>query len=844
MGRYALSRSRLAAAISSVALAVAGGAVFPLMAAGTATAAPLAPWAAASTITGTDVDTSVLDVVTAADGSAVAVWNQFASTSSNERKLYAAVRPADSDTWGTPTLLATTPTEAGSVKLHASADGTVTALWVEFPDVTSPGSGELDIRLVSSVLAADGSAWSDPAEIVGAGEAWTDGGIDLAEASDGTLTAVWGTRATETSKLEVSAATRGADGSWSEPVQISTAVADGADMAANPSVAVAADGTTVVVYEQTAGESGSLLAVSKAADATEWTAPVAVTGSYQSVSSPQLTAADDGSLTLAFEGHTSESEPETIYTATRAAADGTWSAAETVTTTDDLVDTPEPLIAPDGDVTLVWVDYTTTFGTRTATRDASTGTWSAVKTLSTTYVPEQYDAAIGDDGTVRALWTQSGGGGRLLMESALTDGAWTSPVQLPGSATTFVRGQISVGDDGAATAVWSGTTSASVNTQLYGSRTTWPTLAVGTSTVPATAALKGTTASSTAWAPTWQLSRPTSSWSLTLTDPAGKTVRKLTGTADGLKATASWNGRTTSGGYAANGPLTWALSATQEGTSTAVKLATGTVTVTGGAAVARDFAGSDGTPDGNGDLLTMNSTGTLTYQLGKPATGTYLGKTSGSGWEPTVKAVPFGDLNGDRCNDVLVRMTDGSLRGYKPACGKPLTPSTSYTTLGTGWSAYTVLTSPGDVTGDGRADLIARNSSTGAVYLYKGTSSGTLSARVKLYSDWSGYKKIVGVGDLNGDGIGDLLAQDKSNNLYRYTGTGSGTFKARVKLFSNWGGSYNTVVGVGDLTGDGKADLVSRDSSGNVWRNNGTGTGSFGSRTQIATGWGSYKSLS
>jgi hypothetical protein len=240
----------------------------------------------------------------------------------------------------------------------------------------------------------------------------------------------------------------------------------------------------------------------------------------------------------------------------------------------------------------------------------------------------------------------------------------------------------------------------------------------------------------------------------------------------------------------------------------------------------------------------MNSTGSLTYQLGRRATGTFLGKTSGSGWDPTVKAVPFGDLNGDRCNDVLVRMTDGSLRGYKPGCGKPVTPSASYTTLGTGWSAYNVLTSPGDVTGDGRADLIARNSSTGTVYLYKGTSSGTLSARVKLYTDWSGYKKIVGVGDLTGDGIGDLLAQDKSNNLYRYTGTGSGTFKARVKLFANWGGSYNTVVGVGDLTGDGKADLVSRDTSGNVWRNNGTGTGSFGSRTQIATGWSGYKSLS
>ncbi|MFE2963832.1 FG-GAP repeat domain-containing protein [Streptomyces sp. NPDC059340] len=74
-------------------------------------------------------------------------------------------------------------------------------------------------------------------------------------------------------------------------------------------------------------------------------------------------------------------------------------------------------------------------------------------------------------------------------------------------------------------------------------------------------------------------------------------------------------------------------------------------------------------------------------------------------------------------------------------------------------------------------------------------------------------------------------------------GTGKGTFKARVKLFGNWGGSYNAIVGVGDITGDGKADIVSRDTSGAVWRNNGNGKGSFGGRTKIATGWQGYKGL-
>lgn len=208
-----------------------------------------------------------------------------------------------------------------------------------------------------------------------------------------------------------------------------------------------------------------------------------------------------------------------------------------------------------------------------------------------------------------------------------------------------------------------------------------------------------------------------------------------------------------------------------------------------------------------------------------------------------MKAVPFGDLSGDRCNDVLVRFSSGTLRAYRPACGAAVTPSTAYTSLGTGWNQYDVLTSPGDISGDGRADLIARQSSTGDVYLYKATSTGKLSAKVKIASKWTSYKKVLGAGDLNGDGYGDLLVQDRSNELWRYDGTATGKFKSRVKVFDNWGSSYNVIVGVDDITGDGRADIVSRDTSGTVWRNNGNGKGSFGGRTKIATGWQGYKGL-
>ncbi|MFD7600102.1 FG-GAP repeat domain-containing protein [Streptomyces mirabilis] len=112
----------------------------------------------------------------------------------------------------------------------------------------------------------------------------------------------------------------------------------------------------------------------------------------------------------------------------------------------------------------------------------------------------------------------------------------------------------------------------------------------------------------------------------------------------------------------------------------------------------RDQIGSDGI----GDLVTLTPSGAVAFHQGDGA-GKFSTKTSASGWPASITVVPFGDLNGDCCNDVLVRLSSGALRAYRPGCGKALTTSTSYTTLGTsGWNQYNVLTSPGDITGVGR----------------------------------------------------------------------------------------------------------------------------------------------
>ncbi|MGW0690761.1 FG-GAP-like repeat-containing protein [Streptomyces sp. NPDC002738] len=336
------------------------------------------------------------------------------------------------------------------------------------------------------------------------------------------------------------------------------------------------------------------------------------------------------------------------------------------------------------------------------------------------------------------------------------------------------------------------------------------------------------------WDSTWQLNKP-ARWTFTVKDALGRTVRTLSGDS-GAEVKVEWDGRTDAGGYSFNGPHTWTLSAKAsdgDGTYTT----SGKIAVGGGLQGHHDQGGYS-----FGELVTLNSSGGLTlhYTEGK---GTFDWKRSASGWPAGTVAVPFGDMGSDRCSEMLVRMPNGELRRYAGKCGDSYKPTSSHTSLGAGWNAYNVLTAPGDLTGDGRTDLLARKTSTGDIHLFANDGHGKLKAGVKIRSAWGGYTKIVGAGDLNGDGYGDVLARHKDGTLYRYNGTATGVLKDRVKVFSAWGASYNTVVGVGDITGDGKADIVERDGSGNLYRNNGDGKGSFGSRTKIAGGWQGYKGI-
>ena len=95
--------------------------------------------------------------------------------------------------------------------------------------------------------------------------------------------------------------------------------------------------------------------------------------------------------------------------------------------------------------------------------------------------------------------------------------------------------------------------------------------------------------------------------------------------------------------------------------------------------------------------------------------------------------------------------------------------------------------------------------------------------------------------DFTGDSRADLVARDSSGVLYIYPGNGAGNFGSRIRLGSGWN-AMTAIDAAGDLTGDGKSDLVARDSSGVLYIYPGTGT-SFGARIRLGSGWNAMTAI-
>ena len=226
--------------------------------------------------------------------------------------------------------------------------------------------------------------------------------------------------------------------------------------------------------------------------------------------------------------------------------------------------------------------------------------------------------------------------------------------------------------------------------------------------------------------------------------------------------------------------------------------------------------------DGRADLIWRDPTaGSVEVWLGNgvavPTTMGVIGSVPPA-W--VIKGV--GDVDGDGRADLVWReVTTGEVAVW---LGNGAAAPTTTALIGSAPLAW-VIEGVGDVDGDGQADLVWREVSTGevAVWLGNGAAAPTTTALIGqvLPTSW----RIEGVGDLDGDGQADLAWRDTSNgNVAMWLGNGAAAPTIQ-KSIGNVVPTTWRIESVGDVDGDGQADLTWRNTSNGevaVWLGNGT----------------------
>src|SRR3989441_5164964 len=256
----------------------------------------------------------------------------------------------------------------------------------------------------------------------------------------------------------------------------------------------------------------------------------------------------------------------------------------------------------------------------------------------------------------------------------------------------------------------------------------------------------------------------------------------------------------------------------------------GPVSFDSGGEYAYGVAVGDINGDGNLDLFVANFCADSTCASGGVAV--FLGKGDGS-FQPVVTygsggldsySVAVGDVNEDGKPDLLVA-------NYYSADGNYYSNGTVGVLLGNGDGTFQAAVSYGsggsgpvslavaDVNGDGKPDVVVANQcassdcTNGTVGVLFGKGNSTFG-RVVSYESGGYQASWVAVADVSGDGRPDLLVANQcasSNNCANGTigvllQNADGSFQTAVSYPS--GGYYAYSLGVSDVNGDGKPDLV------------------------------------
>ncbi len=230
--------------------------------------------------------------------------------------------------------------------------------------------------------------------------------------------------------------------------------------------------------------------------------------------------------------------------------------------------------------------------------------------------------------------------------------------------------------------------------------------------------------------------------------------------------------------------------------------------------------------DGRSDVLWRNVNGQLSNWLGTANGGLADNGNVVNQYVPLDwKIAGTGDFNGDGRSDILWRNDNGRLSQWLGTANGGLSDNFANVNafVPTSWKVAEIA----DFNNDGRADVLWRNDS-GHLSQWLGTASGALidngtNVNQLVPNAW----KIQDAADFNGDGFADVLWRNDNGQLSQWLGSASGRLIDNGAVVNQFVPNAWKIAGTGDFNGDGRADIMWRNASGQISEWLGTANGGF-----------------